>query len=299
MPHILHAFLGCRLHLHLTPALRHKWDCWDLLKNVFFPSHSWQKNLGDFVLFSMMWIFCHAFLPLPVHMYICHVYRWFISKIYMPGPEFWRRHLKLHWSTRHLILNTFLISLSVKCVLKCCGRSQRHAESALTLQRVKKDKSPPAKPGFLARHLPAGCESDAMGQNWASSCSNCRRRSVRENQKNSKKVSYRGDLLFIVFFSLNTIQIHNRIKNKTKRNKKPNVTNSYFSGNYISLAGFGQVTKVTFEKQLQVMIFPWALSCFMNYRFVLELTLCTSEISPPMSQHGSRKNVDKPMKFWS
>lgn len=48
---------------------------------------------------------------------------------------------------------------------------------------------------------------------------------------------------------------------------------TYFSGNYISLAGFEQVTKVTFEKHLQVMIFPQHL----NYRILLELMCYTSE----------------------
>lgn len=70
-------------------------------------------------------------------------------------------------------------------------------------------------------------------------------------------MSLGGDLLFIVFFNFSTIQVHNGIKNL-------NVTNSYFSGNYISLAGFGQVPKVAFEKHLQVVIFPQALSSFLN-----------------------------------
>lgn len=83
-------------------------------------------------------------------------------------------------------------------------------------------------------------------------------------------MSLGGDLLFIVFFNFSTIQVHNGIKNL-------NVTNSYFSGNYISLAGFGQVAKVAFEKHLQVVIFPQALSSFLNYRILLKLMCYTSE----------------------
>lgn len=80
-----------------------------------------------------------------------------------------------------------------------------------------------------------------------------------------------GHLLFIMFFSFSMTQIRNSIK------KYPNVTNFYFSSNCISLAGFGQVTKVAFEKCLQVIIFLRALSSFLTYWFVLELVRCTSE----------------------
>lgn len=64
-----------------------------------------------------------------------------------------------------------------------------------------------------------------------------------------------GDLFFVVFFSFSTIQIQN--------SNNDNASNFYFNSNYISLAGFRQVTKVAFEKHLQVTIFLSALSIFL------------------------------------